>query len=132
MQVHAEKVTPLSRFRPGQLTPERHLTAVLARATNGAPVYSWCSWAPDEAYNALYDDMPMEGWWPWPKTRPEDVPAARTSPPAESSSSRRRRSSSDDELPWESFNPAESTYIRQIYAGVNTVNPELDGQRGGY
>ncbi|KAK8052945.1 hypothetical protein PG996_012246 [Apiospora saccharicola] len=97
-------------------------------------------WAPHEAYNALYDDMPMEGWWPWPKTQPEDVPAAKASPPAESSSSSssssssnsRRPRSSSDELPWESFNPADSTYIHIIYAGVNTVNPELEGQRGGY
>ncbi|KAK7932651.1 hypothetical protein PG985_003363 [Apiospora marii] len=130
MQVHAHRVAPLSRFRPGRLTPERHLTAALARAPNGAAIYSWCSWAPDEAYNALYDDMPLEGWWPWPKKRPEEEDAATTKTSTESGSSS-RETGSRERPSGNFFEPANSGYIREIYLGVHTVNPELEGQRGG-
>jgi hypothetical protein len=42
---------------------------VYARGENkyGYEVYFWSKWRPEWNYNALYDDMPMEGWWPWPK-----------------------------------------------------------------
>ncbi|KAK5636717.1 hypothetical protein RRF57_012429 [Xylaria bambusicola] len=27
---------------------------------------------PMEAYNMIYDKLPMEGWWPWPRKENED------------------------------------------------------------
>lgn len=33
----------------------------------GHEVYLWSRWLKDRNYNAIYDDMPMEGWWPGPK-----------------------------------------------------------------
>ena len=30
-------------------------------------VYHYRKNAPEENFNAIYDDMPMQGWWPWPR-----------------------------------------------------------------
>lgn len=30
-------------------------------------VYYFCSSHPSFNFNKIYDDMPLEGWWPWPK-----------------------------------------------------------------
>lgn len=29
-------------------------------------VYQYSEKSPGESFNAIYDDMPMHGWWPWP------------------------------------------------------------------
>jgi hypothetical protein len=32
-------------------------------------VYHFESCSPRDSYNCIYDDMPLQGWWPWPKQR---------------------------------------------------------------
>lgn len=32
-------------------------------------VYIYEAFAPESALNAIYDGMPLEGWWPWPKPK---------------------------------------------------------------
>lgn len=40
-----------------------------AEAVNnsGNQIYFFDREQPHKAFNAIYDDMPLEGWWPWPK-----------------------------------------------------------------
>lgn len=38
-----------------------------AWSINDKIIYEYTSWKPEDNFNAIYDDMPMEGWWPWPK-----------------------------------------------------------------
>ncbi|KAK8084492.1 hypothetical protein PG997_005763 [Apiospora hydei] len=71
--VHSDNLEVLSRFRPADLTRDKNLSAALAYATDGSLVNSWRSHCPHEAFNALYDDMPMQGWWPsWAKSMPKE------------------------------------------------------------
>ncbi|KAK7942443.1 uncharacterized protein PG986_011556 [Apiospora aurea] len=73
LQVHSDNLEVLSRFRPADLTRDKNLSAALAYATDGSVVYSWRSHCPHEAFNALYDGMPMQGWWPsWSKAMPKE------------------------------------------------------------
>jgi hypothetical protein len=31
-------------------------------------IYDWdCRWAGEYNYNCIYDDKPLQGWWPWPR-----------------------------------------------------------------
>ncbi|KAI0414472.1 hypothetical protein F5X98DRAFT_377792 [Xylaria grammica] len=30
-------------------------------------IYNWLCNSPDDWFNVIYDDTPMEGWWPWPR-----------------------------------------------------------------
>ncbi|KAK8045584.1 hypothetical protein PG993_005608 [Apiospora rasikravindrae] len=74
LQCHSARPAVLSRFRPGALTRDGNLASALAYATDGALVYAWFRRSPREAFNALYDDMPMKGWWPWPKAKAVPMP----------------------------------------------------------
>ncbi|ROT36807.1 hypothetical protein SODALDRAFT_335007 [Sodiomyces alkalinus F11] len=60
------------RFRLADLHPE-NITSAVATDDNGRTVY-WFSWfRPNCRFiNCIYDDMPLRGWWPCPKARPEE------------------------------------------------------------
>ncbi|KAI1357540.1 hypothetical protein F5Y08DRAFT_352242 [Xylaria arbuscula] len=56
----------LYRFNIGKLSSENVHSA---RVTNldGDVIYRWYPQSPEHCFNLVYDDMPLEGWWPWPK-----------------------------------------------------------------
>lgn len=35
-----------------------------AWSINDKIIYEYTSWKPEDNFNATYDDMPLEGWWP--------------------------------------------------------------------
>ncbi|KAL0936117.1 uncharacterized protein CTRU02_208332 [Colletotrichum truncatum] len=69
--VYARNTGVLSKFRPTQLSLEnmRSVSAWREDVRRGIQqwIYDWDVEGPEEAFNAIYDDMPLEGWWPWPK-----------------------------------------------------------------
>lgn len=69
LMVSARNFKVLSTFRVSDLSPDQTLVA-LGTKTSGQYVYHYSAENPDKNFNAIYDDMPMEGWWPWPKREP--------------------------------------------------------------
>ena len=66
LTVFARTIAVLSSFRTSDLSPD---LAYCTWATNpaGRLCYRYSVWDPQDNFNAIYDDMPMEGWWPWPR-----------------------------------------------------------------
>jgi hypothetical protein len=72
VQVNAKSQSTLCRFDLSQLSRERIQRASAASQIdhkNYVYGYQYCE--PDKCFNAVYDDMLMEGWWPWPRKVPE-------------------------------------------------------------
>lgn len=57
----------LSNFRPEELT-RQNLDLCIA-FNNNTLIYNYTPFIPRTAINAIYDDMPLEGRWPWPKQK---------------------------------------------------------------
>lgn len=68
LSVYAYKVGELSRFRVESLSAH-NVGAAVATDRQGNTVYHFSVVSPDDSFNAIYDDMPMEGLWPWPRAR---------------------------------------------------------------
>ncbi|OTB05700.1 hypothetical protein M426DRAFT_21730 [Hypoxylon sp. CI-4A] len=66
LQVFASSIKLLSKTRPEHLTMESIETAH-AWSVDDQRIYQYNKACPEEACNAIYNDMPLEGWWPWPK-----------------------------------------------------------------
>lgn len=64
--VFARKLQTLSTFRLSMLSPSQ-ISGVTAGDGMGGQVYNYLAFHPELTFNAIYDDMPLEGWWPWPK-----------------------------------------------------------------
>lgn len=64
--VFALKLSVLSNFRVRHLSVDQ---IRFARAYDGErrPIYDFDVHYPGDSFNAVYDDMPLGGWWPWPK-----------------------------------------------------------------
>ncbi|KAF5127248.1 hypothetical protein E5D57_008176 [Metarhizium anisopliae] len=59
-------IKPLCRFRIQTLSVNNILgTAAFTR--DGKLAYMYNRAEPERNFNAIYDDMPLRGWWPWPK-----------------------------------------------------------------
>jgi hypothetical protein len=60
----------LSGFRVSSLASSN---VGFGRAWNGKGniVYEFEAIAPEHAFNAIYDDMPLSGLWPWPRAKRE-------------------------------------------------------------
>lgn len=65
-----EVVTPSSEilpsFRAQNLTRENVCAAVACNGL-GFPIYEYNYWTPRKNFNCIYDDKPLQGWWPWPR-----------------------------------------------------------------
>ncbi|KAK4232910.1 hypothetical protein C8A03DRAFT_19908 [Achaetomium macrosporum] len=68
LEVVAASIEPLSKFRVQDLSRENVLRAN-AWDTKKRCVYNYHCCDPDLNYNCIYDDKPLDGWWPWPKER---------------------------------------------------------------
>ncbi|KAK4155233.1 hypothetical protein C8A00DRAFT_31942 [Chaetomidium leptoderma] len=64
----------LSRFRVQNLSRENVYRAYAFNADMHV-VYAFEYHRPSYCYNCIYDDMPLQGWWPWP--RPRESPSPR-------------------------------------------------------
>ncbi|KAI0428001.1 hypothetical protein F5Y09DRAFT_344081 [Xylaria sp. FL1042] len=66
IEVVAVQDQTIYRFDLEQLSLE---TTYMASATSqvGHQIYGWYYGNPDMCFNAIYEDMPLEGRWPWPK-----------------------------------------------------------------
>ena len=70
VRVVARDSLTLKKFRLEQLAKER---MSWCRAINSGKdtVYEWKAHGPTcDNINTIYDDIPLEGWWPWPKPKP--------------------------------------------------------------
>ncbi|KAI8719442.1 hypothetical protein NCS52_00724900 [Fusarium sp. LHS14.1] len=66
LTVYSHELRVLSEFRIRNLKIEDTLSAVAYRPHDHW-VYFYHVHAPWQCINAIYDDMPLKGWWPWPK-----------------------------------------------------------------
>ncbi|KAI0881072.1 uncharacterized protein GGS22DRAFT_75335 [Annulohypoxylon maeteangense] len=65
--IHGVTTKVLADFRLDKISVE-HVEHAVARSNLGERfIYRYNRKDPKETFNAIYDDMPMEGWWPWPK-----------------------------------------------------------------
>ncbi|KAI1266222.1 hypothetical protein F5Y18DRAFT_435158 [Xylariaceae sp. FL1019] len=70
--VYALNWETIYRFDLSQLSLNT-MHGATAYAPHGDPIYNYLYGKPTACYNVIYDDMPMEGWWPWPKKGLGDV-----------------------------------------------------------
>ncbi|PNY25074.1 Uncharacterized protein TCAP_04999 [Tolypocladium capitatum] len=66
LRVYARELSVLSDFRVRYLSADKlHIT----RAYNqkGQVIYDYDVKHPRESFNAVYNNRPLGGWWPWPK-----------------------------------------------------------------
>ncbi|KAK1993317.1 hypothetical protein LX36DRAFT_714687 [Colletotrichum falcatum] len=74
--VYAESTSVLSRFAVTDLDMGTIKEATAWRATAEEDstrwVYYWGRQYQEASFNAIYDDMPLTGWWPWPRLDVED------------------------------------------------------------
>lgn len=72
--VYGRDTPTLARFRISHVEP-RGVTRAFVRSPRDrcdehrGLVYYFSVERPELNVNAMYDDMPLEGWWPWPKKR---------------------------------------------------------------
>ncbi|POR36421.1 Uncharacterized protein TPAR_03389 [Tolypocladium paradoxum] len=66
LRVYAREVSVLSAFRVRHLSVNKahHCSA---SDKEGRPIYNFHANDPGGSFNAVYDDRPLGGWWPWPK-----------------------------------------------------------------
>ncbi|KAI0139929.1 hypothetical protein F4776DRAFT_567019 [Hypoxylon sp. NC0597] len=65
-QFHSATTHILTEIRLGDISVENVFNA-LAMTNDTNLIYLYGRHDPAGAFNAIYDDMPMDGWWPWPK-----------------------------------------------------------------
>ncbi|KAI8684779.1 hypothetical protein NCS57_00144900 [Fusarium keratoplasticum] len=66
LTVHSHELHVLSEFRLRDLRVEDILSAMAFRP-RGHRVCYYHAHKPQHGINAIYDNMPLKGWWPWPK-----------------------------------------------------------------
>ncbi|KAI1827297.1 hypothetical protein F4861DRAFT_402774 [Xylaria intraflava] len=66
IEVFATEYKRLCRFDLSELSQEKMYCA-LAMSQLGDHIYQYCAGQPQYCYNAIYNDTPLEGQWPWPK-----------------------------------------------------------------
>lgn len=64
--VYGQAGADLPSFRLSHLSPDNIYCADAFTIVKRL-VYKYDAPYPESSLNAIYDDMPMEGWWPWPK-----------------------------------------------------------------
>ncbi|PHH80635.1 hypothetical protein CDD80_638 [Ophiocordyceps camponoti-rufipedis] len=66
LKVFAGDFRTLSSFRIGYLSVDL-IRSASAWNKDGNQIYAYESVYPDQAWNAVYDDRPVKGLWPWPR-----------------------------------------------------------------
>lgn len=65
--VTASTVRELSQFQMPQSLSAENVGVAVGFDRSGQRIYGFSVVDPDENFNAVYDDMPLNGWWPWPR-----------------------------------------------------------------
>ncbi len=68
LEVLSHSVPVLSGFQV-QILSRENVHRAHAWNEDQQPVYHFDNHSPSNSYNCIYDDMPLQGWWPWPKQR---------------------------------------------------------------
>ncbi|KAM3541874.1 hypothetical protein ARSEF1564_005186 [Beauveria bassiana] len=71
LMVRAHSLSTLRQFRPSQLSLA-NVRYVTAKNPQGQTVYHFNSADSDRCFNAILEDTPLKGWWPWPKKEDTD------------------------------------------------------------
>ncbi|KAI1401578.1 hypothetical protein F4819DRAFT_508425 [Hypoxylon fuscum] len=66
IKVHSPNAEVASGIRLDNWTTDM-VHAAYAFSLSSKCIYQFHLARPQDAYNAIYDDTPLEGWWPWPK-----------------------------------------------------------------
>lgn len=66
LKVSSMTISTLRNFRLDWLSMES-ISAVGAWNWDNQCIYQYDAADPDVRFNAIYDDMPLDGVWPWPK-----------------------------------------------------------------
>ncbi|KAI1748553.1 hypothetical protein F4782DRAFT_550539 [Xylaria castorea] len=66
IELFAPKTETLYRFDLNILSRE-NMRCTNAKSQSGHAIYCWAYGLPELSFNAIYGEMPMEGWWPWPR-----------------------------------------------------------------
>ncbi|KAH6647270.1 hypothetical protein BKA67DRAFT_663606 [Truncatella angustata] len=69
LEAHSDCINKLRSIRLDDLS-FRNVHSAFAWGLAGEAIYQYKRWNLDEAFNVIYDDMPMKGWWPWPRKEP--------------------------------------------------------------
>ncbi|CAI0642658.1 unnamed protein product [Colletotrichum noveboracense] len=77
LEVAANKQSDLARFKVNDLELDQ-IEKAEAWNTNGQLICHYCRHDQYNNFNAIYDDLPLEGWWPWPKQNEQAVGIRRT------------------------------------------------------
>ncbi|XP_044719717.1 uncharacterized protein HRG_06306 [Hirsutella rhossiliensis] len=64
--VYARKTSVLSKIRLHHLSLDK-VYRVTAFNEKSQEIYGYESACPANSFNAIYNDKPLEGWWPWPR-----------------------------------------------------------------
>ncbi|KAI1084872.1 hypothetical protein F5B20DRAFT_591908 [Whalleya microplaca] len=66
LKIESSSYTALRNVRPENLTVE-NMDSAYAWGYSGREIYMWQSRDPSTWINVIYNDMPLERMWPWPK-----------------------------------------------------------------
>ncbi len=70
LEVPAHAVETLAAFRPQNLTIANVWKAD-AWDVRGNTIYNYDVYHPAQNFNCIYDEKPLQGWWPWPREKSE-------------------------------------------------------------
>ncbi|CAH0046109.1 unnamed protein product [Clonostachys solani] len=69
LTVYAMRSFTVTNFDLNWLTQDK-IIFVTAFDWNSKPVYAYERYRASKNFNVVYEGMPLEGWWPWPKAAP--------------------------------------------------------------
>ncbi|KAH7026201.1 uncharacterized protein B0I36DRAFT_330090 [Microdochium trichocladiopsis] len=75
LTVFFEECSDINLFRPARELKKNGISFACAYSTRPDSdiveelYYEYDHQDPEDAFNILFDDMPLPGWWPWPKER---------------------------------------------------------------
>ncbi|KAJ0161311.1 hypothetical protein CTA2_6444 [Colletotrichum tanaceti] len=76
--IFARNTSVLSRFKVTDVTMEKMSWAAAWKkdphSGNVRWIYEWDCRKPQGSYNAVYGEMALDGWWPWPKRAADGTP----------------------------------------------------------
>ncbi|KAH7034610.1 uncharacterized protein B0I36DRAFT_316628 [Microdochium trichocladiopsis] len=73
LEVYARELYVLSHFNPGQDLSREDMTLAIAgnEPEFSEFYYQWDKSGSEHCFNAIYDQKPLSGWWPWPRKNTE-------------------------------------------------------------
>ncbi|KAL2759348.1 hypothetical protein ACRALDRAFT_2023564 [Sodiomyces alcalophilus JCM 7366] len=119
LTVWSPEETSFGSFRLSHLHPDNVIHG-RARDTDGRLVYHFSKHLDDYCWNFIYDDMPLGGWWPWPKAKPGEEGTKETA--GEANSEEEGTEGAGETEGTEKTEGAEGT--EKIEETVETADPE--------